>query len=168
VSDLETAVRAALKALDADVPAFLIRSMKTSLDEQVSTPRLPMALTVAFAALAALLAALGLFGVIGYWVSQRTQELGIRAALGARAGALRGLVLRQGAALALAGLALGLAGSLAAMRLLHSLLFGMSERDLTVYAGVIVLALAAALLACWLPAAQAARTDPATALRQEG
>jgi len=162
------AVRAALKALDADVPAFLIRSMKTSLDEQVSTPRLPMALTVAFAALAALLAALGLFGVIGYWVSQRTQELGIRAALGARAGALRGLVLRQGAALALAGLALGLAGSLAAMRLLHSLLFGMSERDLTVYAGVIVLALAAALLACWLPAAQAARTDPATALRQEG
>jgi len=161
------AVRASMNALDPDVPAFLIRSMKTSLEKEIATPRLPMVLTAGFAALAALLASLGLFGVIGYWVSQRTQELGIRAALGARAGALRGLVLRQGAALALAGLALGLGASLAAMRLLRSLLFGMSERDFTVYAGVVVLALAATLLACWLPAAQAARTDPAVALRQE-
>ena len=162
------AVRDMLKSLDPDIPAFLIRSMKTSLENEVSTPRLPMVLTIGFAVLAALLAALGLFGVIGYWVSQRTQELGIRAALGARAPALRTLVLRQGVTLAVAGLALGIAGSLAAMRLLRSLLFGMSERDVTVYSGVIVLALAATLVACWLPAAQAARTDPATALRHEG
>ena len=96
-----------------------------------------------------------------------TVELGIRAALGARPDTLRGLVLRQGATLAAAGLALGIAGSLAAMRLLRSLLFGMSERDPDVYAGVVVFALAATLAACWLPAAQAARTDPAVALRQE-
>jgi len=161
------AVRASMKTLDPDVPAFLIRSMKTSFDNDVATPRLPMVLTVGFASLAALLASLGLFGVVGYWVSQRTRELGIRAALGARAGVLRGLVLRQGAALGLAGLALGLLASLAAMRVLRSLLYGMSERDLTVYAGVVLLALAATLLACWLPAAQAARTNPAAALRQE-
>ena len=164
---LVPAVRASMNALDPDVPAFLIRSMKTSLANEVATPRLPMVLTAGFAALAALLASLGLFGVVGYWVSQRTRELGIRAALGARAGVLRGLVLRQGAALALAGLAFGLLASLAAMRLLRTLLFGMSERDLTVYAGVVLLALAATLAACWLPAAQAARTDPAAALRQE-
>jgi len=162
------AVRASLNALDPDVPAFLIRSMKTSLDLDVATPRLPMVLTVGFAALAALLASLGLFGVIGYWVSQRGKELGIRSALGARAGELRSLVLRQGGYLVLIGLAIGLSGSLAAMRLMRSLLYGMSERDPMVYAGVTILAVAATLAACWLPAERAAHTDPSTALRDEG
>lgn len=162
------AVRTSLNALDPDVPAFLIRSMKTSLDLDVATPRLPMVLAVGFAGLAALLASLGLFGVIGYWVSQRGKELGIRSALGARSGELRGLVLRQGGYLVLIGLAFGLCGSLAAMRLMRSLLYGMSERDPLVYAAVTVLALAVTLAACWLPAARAARTDPATALRDEG
>lgn len=162
------AVRATLKSLDPDVPAFLIRSMKQSFDAGIAEPRLPMVLTVGFAALAALLAALGLFGVIGYWVSQRTRELGTRSALGASGAALRGMVLRQGGGLAAAGLLLGLCGSFAAMRLLRSLLFGMSERDVTVYAGVTLLSIVSALLACWIPAAQAARTDPAVALREDG
>ncbi len=162
------AIRAALRALDPAVPAFEIRSMEKALQREVALPRLPMALTVIFASLAALLAGLGLFGVIAYWVSQRTKELGIRAALGAEGRELRALVLRQGARLAATGLALGLAASLAAGRLLRSLLYGMSERDLSVYAGVVALVALTTLLACWLPAERAARADPASALRDQG
>ena len=165
---LVPAVREVLQSLDPDVPAFEIRTMKKAFDRQVAMPRLPMALTVVFAAMAALLAGLGLFGVVGYWVSQRTRELGIRSALGARGAELRSMVIRQGGRLALAGLALGLSVSLAAMRLLRSLLYGMNERDAAVYAGAIALAAATTLLACWIPAERAARVDPASALREDG
>ena len=118
--------------------------------------------------MAALLAGLGLFGVIAYWVSQRTRELGIRAALGADGGELRILVLRAGARLALVGMAAGLAAAFAAVRFLRSLLYGMSERDPEVYACAIAVAAITVVLACWLPAARAARIDPAVALREEG
>ncbi len=162
------AVRSVLAALDPNAPAFEIRSMDKAFDRDIALPRLPVVLTVVFASLAALLAGLGLFGVIAYWVSQRTKELGIRAALGAESGELRTLVLLQGGQLALIGVALGLAASLAAARYLHSLLYGMSEHDPAVYVGAIALAGITVVLACWLPAARAARVDPAVALREEG
>ena len=162
------AIRAELRALDPNVPAFEVRTLGKAFERQLAMPRLPMALMSVFAGLAALLAALGLFGVMAYWVSRRTRELGIRSALGARPGELQALVLGQAGRLAGAGLALGVAASLAVMRYLRSLLYGMSERDVAVYAAVILLAAATALGACWLPARRAARTDPAVALRDDG
>jgi putative ABC transport system permease protein len=157
-----------LRSLDPDVPAFEIRSMKRAFDREIATPRLPAVLTTVFGALATLLAGLGLFGVIAYWVSQRTRELGIRSALGAQARDLRALVIRQGGQLALTGAAAGLVGAASLARLLRSLLHGMSERDFLVYASVVALTVVTTLLACWLPARRAARIDPAVALRDEG
>lgn len=162
------AIRATLKSLAPNAPAFEIRSLQAAFGRETAMPRLPMALTAGFAGLAALLAALGLFGVIAYWVSQRTRELGIRSAIGARTGELRALVLRQGLGMAAIGLTTGVVASLAAMRYLRSLLYGMSERDPWIYAGAVSLALVTAVVACWIPASRAARVDPATALRQEG
>lgn len=162
------AIRATLKSLDPNAPAFEIRSLQAAFRRETAMPRLPMALTAGFAGLAALLAALGLFGVIAYWVSQRTRELGIRSAIGARPGELRALVLRQGLGMTAIGLTAGVVASLAVMRYLRSLLYGMSERDPWIYAGAVSLALATAAVACWIPASRAARVDPATALRQEG
>ena len=162
------AVRSTLAALDPNVPAFEIRSMEKAFDREIALPRLPVVLSTVFASMAALLAGLGLFGVIAYWVSQRTKELGVRAALGAEGGELRRLVLRQGGRLALVGLAAGLTTSLVVVRYLRSLLYGMSEWDPMVYAAAIALAGVMVALACWLPAARAARVDPAIALREEG
>jgi ABC-type antimicrobial peptide transport system permease subunit len=162
------AIRDLLKSLDPDAPAFEIRSMSKALERETAMPRMPIVLTTGFAALAALLAALGLFGTIAYWVTRRTRELGIRSALGAEAGQLRAMVLRQGVQIAAIGVAAGTAVSLLVMRYLHSLLYGMSERDPWIYASAVVLALAIAMLACWLPAARAASVDPAVALREEG
>jgi putative ABC transport system permease protein len=165
---LGPAVRDVLKSLDPDTPAFEMRSMAKAFERETAMPRVPMVLTAGFAAAAALLAALGLFGVISYWVSRRTKELGIRSALGAEAGQLRAMVLSQGLRLAAIGLAAGVAISLAVMRYLQSLLYGMSERDPAIYAAAAMLSLATAAAACWLPAVRAARVDPAVALREEG
>jgi predicted permease len=162
-----TAVRGVLQSLDPNVPAFEIRSMRASFERDTAGPRLPVVLATVFAGLAGLLASLGLLGVIAYWVSQRARELGIRSALGAQPRDLRALVLRQGVRISLLGLAFGLAGSLAVMRFLRSLLYGMNELDPWVYASAAALVLLTTLLACWLPAAQAARTDPADLLREE-
>ncbi len=162
------AIRTTLKSIDPNIPAFEIRSMKAAFERETAMPRLPMVLTVGFAGLAALLAALGLFGVIAYWVSRCTKELGIRAAIGARPAELRHLVLGQGLRMAATGLAAGVTVSLVLMRYLRSLMYGMSERDPWIYSGAILLALGTAILACWLPASRAARIDPADALRAEG
>ncbi len=162
------AVRTTLKSMDPNIPAFEIRSMKAAFERETAMPRLPMVLTAGFAGSAALLTALGLFGVIGYWVSRRTKELGIRAAIGARPAELRALVLGQGLRMAATGLTAGAAASLVIMRYLRSLLYGMSEHDPWIYSGAILLALGTAILACWLPASRAARVDPAQALREQG
>jgi len=162
------AIRDTMKSIDPNAPAFEIRSLKAAFQRETALPRLPMALTAGFAGLAALLAALGLFGVIAYWVSRRTKELGIRSAIGARPGELRALVLRQGLRMTTLGLTAGVAASLALMRFLRSLLYGMSERDPWIYGGAIMLALGTAVVASWLPASRAARVDPAEALREEG
>ncbi len=164
---LVPAIRKALDSIDPNVPAFEIRTMEQAFTREIAAPRLPVVLTTAFAALAMVLAGLGLFGVIGYWVSRRSTELGVRSALGARPGELRALVLRQGGRLMAIGVAVGVAGAAAAMRVLRSLLYGMSERDATVYIGSVALTVAITVLACWLPAVRASRVDPAVALREE-
>ena len=150
------------------MPAFEIRTLEQAFTRQIAEPRLLVLLTTAFATLATLLAGLGMFGVMAYWVSQRLKELGVRSALGAAPRDLRALVLRQGGRLMAVGLALGLAGALAAMRLLRSLLYGVSERDAWAYGGALAVAIVATVLACWVPAARASRTEPAEALREEG
>jgi ABC-type antimicrobial peptide transport system permease subunit len=165
---LVPSIRTVLKSVDPDVPAFEIRTLQESFTRQIAGPRLLVLLTTGFATLATLLAGLGMFGVMAYWVSQRLKELGVRSALGAAPRELRALVLRQGGRLMAVGLVLGLAGALAAMLLLRSLLYGVSERDAWAYAGAIVVAIVTTLLACWLPASRAARTEPAVALREEG
>jgi putative ABC transport system permease protein len=162
------AIRSALNAIDPDVPAFEIRTLEQAFVRQIAGPRLLVVLTTGSAAVAALLAALGLFGVMAYWVSQRVKELGVRAALGARPRDLHRVVLLRGGRLMAVGLLCGTAGALAAMRLLRSLLYGVSDRDAPVYAGAISLAVVMAIAACWLPARRAARIDPVEALREEG
>jgi ABC-type antimicrobial peptide transport system permease subunit len=119
------------------------------------------------AAVALLLGAVGIYGVISYVVSQRTREIGVRVALGARAGDVSGLVLRHGLALAATGAVIGLVAAAALTRLMSSLLFGVRPVDPVTFAGVAVLLVAIALLACWLPARRAMRIDPIEALRWE-
>jgi ABC-type antimicrobial peptide transport system permease subunit len=116
---------------------------------------------------ALVLAVSGLFGVIAYSVSQRTREVGIRMALGARRGDVQRLVLRQGMKLAGTGIVIGLLGALAATQLLRSLLFGVSPTDPVTFIAVPVLLIVVALIACWLPARRASRVNPMVALRTE-
>jgi predicted permease len=160
-------VRAAMAALDPDVPPFEMRSMRERFEQVIAMDRIAPVLMTVFSAVAASLAALGLFGVIGYWVSQRTRELGIRAAVGARRGELRWLILRQGGQLAGFGIAAGIAVMLPVSRLLHGTIYGIDEHDFGVYAAATGLAIVAALLACWIPAERAARIEPSAALREE-
>jgi ABC-type antimicrobial peptide transport system permease subunit len=141
--------------------------MERLVASSVARPRFYAVLLGVFAAVAALLAAIGIYGVIACAVVQRTREIGIRMALGARRGQVLVLVLRQGAALIVVGLALGLAGAAAGTRLLHSLLFGVTPFDPMTFAAVAVLFGAVATLASYLPARRATAIDPTVALRSE-
>jgi putative ABC transport system permease protein len=120
-----------------------------------------------FGGVALLMATIGLFGLISYAVSQRTRELGIRLALGATKRDVLRLIIGQGVKLALAGLALGLAGSFALMRMLKTMLFGVSAADPLTFTASALLLLLVALLACWIPARRATKVDPLVALKYE-
>jgi len=162
---LAAAARREVKALDPELPVTQLEPMEAVVARSIAGPRFLMSLLLAFAAIALLLAAVGIYGVTAYAVSQRTRELGIRMALGADARNVRGLVLRDGLRLALTGLGLGLCAALALTRLLRGLLFEIPPTDLATHAGVAVVLLAAALAACWIPARRASRLDPLKALR---
>jgi putative ABC transport system permease protein len=148
---------------------ILLRDLRFALRQLRRTPAFTMAAVacLGFAATALVLAALGIYGVIAYGVVQRTRELGIRMALGARSDDVLRLVLRQGMAPVLAGLALGLCGAAVASRVLRGLLFGVGGIDPITYAGVAAFLATVALMASFLPARRAALADPVVALRNE-
>jgi predicted permease len=164
---LGNALRQAVRQLDPTLAVANVRPMDDIADANVSTPRFALFLVALFAGLALTLAAIGIYGVISYAVSQRTHEFGLRMALGAQAGDVRRLVLRQGVKLALPGVALGIVGALALGRVLSSLLYEVSAADPLTFTAVPVAAIAVAALACYLPARRATVVDPANALRSE-
>jgi ABC-type antimicrobial peptide transport system permease subunit len=162
---LVAAVRAQAYAVDPDQPVYAVRTMDDILAASVGARRLTATLLGGFAALALFLAAVGLYGVLAYWVTQRRREIGIRMALGARAADVLRLVVGHGLMLAAVGVAIGLGGGLAAGRVIGGLLFGVTSHDPVVLAGLPLLVAAVTLLACALPARRAARVDPMIALR---
>jgi putative ABC transport system permease protein len=166
-SGLTASVRAAVAAIDKDQPIFAVHTMQQLVDDSISTRRLTLVLLGIFSALALLLAAIGIYGVMAYTVALRTQEIGIRMALGAQRRDVLRLVLGQGARIAFFGVAIGLAAAAALARLLSSLLFSVSASDPVTFAAVAVLLVAVALLACYIPARRALRVDPIIALRYE-
>jgi len=159
--------RAAVKAFDPDQIIWRTQTLDQLLSTSVAPRRFNMFLLGIFAAVALVLAAVGLYGVMSYSVSWRTHEIGIRMALGAKRANVLRLVVRQGMTMALIGLAIGLVGAFSLSRVLKSLLYGVSSTDPLTFAIVSVVLLAVALLACLLPARRATRVDPLVALRTE-
>jgi putative ABC transport system permease protein len=168
---LAPAARREIAEIDREQPISGLTTMEQAVSDSLAGPRLRTLLLSAFAALALLLAAVGLYGIIAYTVARRRQEIGIRLALGAGRGAIARLVLRQGLALTAAGLAAGIAAVIAGLAggtgWIDSLLYGVSATDLTTFAVVPLLLVAVALLASLLPARRATRVDPLVALRAE-
>ncbi|MES1242474.1 MAG: ABC transporter permease [Acidobacteriota bacterium] len=162
------AARAQVREVDPNLPLYKLQTMEDLVSASVSQPRFYMLLLGGFAAVALLMAAIGMYGVIAYGVSQRSQEIGVRMALGATRDRVVRMVLRQGLALALLGAAAGVAGALFATRGMRSLLFGVSAGDPAIYMGVAAVLVLVAALASYLPARRAARTEPQMALRGEG
>jgi len=162
---LDSAVRVAVRQVDASVEISDIHTMEEAISKAGAARRFQTALLASFAGIALFLALVGLYGVIAYSVKQRSGEIGIRMAMGASQGAVVGMVLRQGARLAIAGLVLGLAAALALTRLIAGWLYGVSPMDPATLATVAGLLLAVSLAACALPAWKAARIDPVAALR---
>jgi predicted permease len=160
-------VRAAVAELDRELPVFRMRTLRDKLGAALARERVLAALLSAFALLALVLSAAGLYSLISYTVQARTREWGIRIALGARAGDVLRVVQRQGVVLALAGLAVGLAGAYALTRFATTLLFGVAPTDLPTYALAALTLLAVALAAGYLPARRATRIDPVVALKSE-
>jgi putative ABC transport system permease protein len=159
--------RALLAELDPDLPMFRVRTMEQLEANAVAQPRLYLLLIGLFAATAVLLAAIGIYGVLMHAVAQRTREIGIRLALGARRNEVVGLVVRQAAALAISGLGVGLLLAFAVSRFIERLLFGITPRDSVTYVAVAAGLFVIALVASYLPARRASRIDPIRALRYE-
>jgi len=161
------AARQQIRELDPDLPVYNVRTMSDRVDESLARRRFSMLLLSIFAALASGLAAIGIYGVVAYFVSQGTRELGIRMALGATPGGIRALVVRQALAIVGTGVAIGVAGALTVARLMRSLLFGVSVTDPMTFASIPMLLALVALMASYVPARRAARIDPMLALRHE-
>ena len=164
---LAGAVRREVQSLEKNLPVTDARPMTEVIGAALYAARTGATLLTAFGLLALLLAAVGLYGVMAYTVSRRTREVGIRMALGARAADVLKLVLREALVLVACGVALGLAGAWAASRLLAGFLYGVSTTDPVAFLGTTAVLVAAALLACLVPARRATKVDPMVALRYE-
>jgi putative ABC transport system permease protein len=160
-------VRDLVHNIDSEVPLTTLRPMSEVVSRSLDARRFPMILTMVFAASSLALASIGIFGVLAYSVQQRYQELGIRIALGADLTVLLRMVLRQGVAPVMIGLAAGIITASIAARLIGSMLFGVSTHDPVTFASVAIVVSAVALLACYVPARRATRVDPMIALRYE-
>jgi ABC-type lipoprotein release transport system permease subunit len=161
------AIRQAVKQTDTEAAIGDVRTFRQMIGQSVEEPRFRTLLLMILAFLALLLAAVGIYGVLAYTVKQRTNEIGIRVALGARQSHVFGLIIGHGMRLALAGTGLGLVGAFALTRVLKAMLFEIEPDDPGTFIVVSVVLLGIALLACWLPARRAAKVDPMTALRHE-
>jgi predicted permease len=164
---LTALVRRTLEELAPDLPVMGVRTMRATVEEALGGDRMMAVLAAAFGITALLLVSLGLYGVIAQWAGQRTTEIGVRMALGATAGGVRWLVLRQALALVAAGVLVGIPAAVAAARLLRGALFGVSPVNPPTLAGAALLMFAIATLAAYLPARRASRIDPMAALRSE-
>ncbi len=164
---LEGPIRREVQEVDPNLPVFGVRSVRSVISDSLASRRFAMQILVFFAATAMLLAAIGIYGVMAYFVSQRVREIGVRMALGAQRGDVVKLVVRQGMSLALIGVVLGLVTSLFLMRLIAGLLFGVSSADPVTLMIFTALLAAVALLANYVPARRAAKVDPMVALRYE-
>ncbi len=161
------AIRRELQALNPQLPMFRVTTLESELADTLNQPRFQATLLGGFAAIALLLATIGIYGVTSHAVSQRTQEVGIRMAMGARRSDVRLLILRQHVTPAVAGIAIGILGAFLLSRFLNSLLYGVRPVDPVTYALVALSVVAVAVSACWIPAGRAMRVDPLVALRPE-
>ena len=159
--------QSAIWKVDKTQPASRAEMAETVLSSALGEPRLYTLLLGSFAALALVLAGVGIYGVMSYSVAQRTREIGIRMALGASPGNVLAMVVRQGMKLIVVGMTFGLVGAFALTRLLASLLFRISTTDPLTYAAVLALLALVAMLACYIPARRATKVDPMVALRHE-
>jgi putative ABC transport system permease protein len=165
--NLASSIRRQVTSLDKDQPVFNIRTMEDRISDTIAPQLLSMLLLSSFAFVALVLAAVGIYGVISYSVTQRTHEIGVRVALGARSRDVLTLVVKQGMTLTLTGLGMGLSAAIALTRLMKTLLFGVSATDPLTFIAISLLLTIVALLACWIPARRATKVDPLLALRCE-
>jgi putative ABC transport system permease protein len=162
---LVNAIRAEIRAIDPEIPIVSTSTMDQLVANSVTEPRFRTLLVLSFAGAACLLALVGIYGVMAFVVAERTHEIGVRMALGAQEGGVLRFVLGQGMRLTLLGIIIGIAGALAATRVLRTMLFGVGTTDPLTYGVVIVALGTVAVLACWIPARRASRVDPLVALR---
>ena len=161
------AARRIIRGLDAEQPVAAVRTMESIVAETFSRQRFSALLLSGFSMSALLLAAIGIYGVLAYSVTERTREIGVRVALGAQPGQIVGMVVGKGAKLVIAGTVAGVGGALALTGLLKSLLFGVGPRDVATFVTVPLVLVAVALAAAYVPARRASRLDPMDALRSE-
>jgi len=166
-SALVSAIRGQLRAMNPDLPLYNIKTVDALVDQSTAPRRFALALIGMFAALALLVASIGIYGVISYSVTERTQEFGLRMALGAMRGDVLRMVLWRGLRIAGFGIAVGTAGALAATHALQSFLFGVTGHDPVTFAAVAGISATVAIGACAIPALRATRVDPMVALREE-
>ncbi|HEX6730359.1 MAG TPA: FtsX-like permease family protein, partial [Pyrinomonadaceae bacterium] len=166
-TSLSQPLREQIKAVDPDLPVFGERTLEQIVSDSLGRRKFALQVVGLFGILALLLAAVGIYGVISYSISQRTRDIGIRLALGASKGTILQWVLKQGLVLIAAGVAVGLIGAFVVTRLLRTMLFEVGPTDLVTYVGLALLLTAVALIACYIPARRATKVDPLVALRNE-
>jgi ABC-type antimicrobial peptide transport system permease subunit len=164
---LTSAVRKQIRDIDPDLPLYNVRTMEQRVDESLARRRFSMLLLTLFACLALGLAAIGIYGVIAFLVSQSTREVGIRMALGATPREILMLIVRQGLVVAVLGVAAGLAGAFVLTRFMNTLLFGVHPTDPLTFVAIAAALAMVAVLASYVPARRAARVDPMVSLRSE-